>query len=286
MCYAKPGPRCSAHAKASLTSSMNKAKAAIESGNKTEIKKALVDFEEKFVEFATTEEGQQTIENRLQHSIGLVVDTGEVGKDPSHHRYASILAQGNQVQQARLSSYKNHGPEIPVKIDDPNSPAFEKNARKDLQYMSSVVNSYTTKEKENFAKEDNERWLKKASGRTSNVSQKLLNLVPTEQRGRAFKAWSLDVDNVRISDSYSDPYQPRWKNRAANRIDNYEKLSPEVKKEFGSYYKQWMNDVTKHESQSAWLQKPSRVKPPTTNEKIKNLLSKIGSKTPNKLTEF
>jgi hypothetical protein len=285
MCYAKPGPRCSAHAKESLTASITKAKTAIESGNKGNIKKALVDFEEKFAEYATTDEGQKTINNSIIYSRGLRIDNGVLG-DTSDTRYVALLAQGNQVQKARKDSFKNHGPEIPVRIDDPNSPSFEKNARKDLKFISSLLNTYTEKENKAYEEEENKRWLQRANGRGSRITPTMLKAVPTKQRGEAFKEWSRNVDTLRVSDSFLDPHEPRWKNRAAHRIHNYENLSPEIKKQYGTVYKEWMKQISQRESQDMHLGQPSQIKRLTPNEKIKSLLGKIGSKTPNKITEF
>lgn len=277
MCYAKPGPRCSAHAKESLTASITKAKIAIESGNRGNIKKALVDFEEKFAEFATTDEGQKTINDSISFSRGLRIEAGVFG-DTSDRRYVELLAQGNQVQKARKDSYKNHGPEIPVRIDDPNSLSFEKNARKDLKFISTLLNTYTEKEEKDYEKSENDRWLKRLQSRSSNVDARMIKAVPRENRGEAFRLWSLEVDTFRISDSFTNPYEPRWKNRADHRIYNYEQLSPETKQKYGKVYKAWMNSIAERESQLPHLQRPNQIKPPTTSERIKSLFGKTKTK--------
>jgi hypothetical protein len=270
MCYAKPGPRCSAHTSENLKAALDKIARTLPTFDQYEVDKATADFDVKLAEFNTTRAGQEYLEKRIATLTANKVAPKTIAP------YIKMLADGKQVQKARIDAYKNGGPEVPVIITKGQSSYYGNDWI--------IQKGYFTEESHKEMAE-RRKWSNKADENWRFFRDNDIDDAPKRYKGQIMRIWEEQVNKSISSQNGSlDPTQPIWKNRFAARRNAVKALSKRDARECGEYLNKIVLVTSQKESKQQEYQKS--IKGPSIEQRIKSLTRSILSKTPNKVSEF
>lgn len=115
MCYPKPGPRCSNHAKQSLDSAKKALMKAKKEGNKNMEQVAIIDLKNAMNDYDSTPAGQADLVNKIEETKSLIEigDSGGINRSAMESRldsYEKRKATGELKREIAMEQYKamNH----------------------------------------------------------------------------------------------------------------------------------------------------------------------------------